>query len=64
MGYLCTDDHCPDRYIGTICRSGHRRKVFYGLMPAAAAYVFRPTEKYISQLIFKLTGVSKPVEKE
>ena len=37
---------------------------FYGLMPAAAAYVLRPTDKYIGKLIFKFTGVSQPAEKE
>jgi hypothetical protein len=37
---------------------------FYGLMPAAASYVFRPTDKFFSKLIFKLTGVSQPTEKE
>jgi hypothetical protein len=39
-------------------------KFFYGLMPAAASYVFRPTDKFFSKLIFKLTGVSQPTEKE
>ena len=42
----------------------NEERFFYGLMPAAAAYVFRPTDKYISKLIFKLTGVSQPTEKE
>ena len=31
---------------------------FYGLMPAAAAYVLRPMKKPFSKLIFKFTGVS------
>jgi len=35
---------------------------FYGLMPAAAAYVFRPMNKPFSKLIFKFTGVSHPTE--
>ena len=42
----------------------NEERFFYGLMPAAAAYVFRPTDKIFSKLIFKLTGVSQPVEKE
>ena len=42
----------------------NEERFFYGLMPAAAAYVFRPTDKFFSKLIFKLTGVSQPVEKE
>jgi len=32
---------------------------FYGLMPAAAAYVFRPINKPFNKLIFKFTGVSQ-----
>ena len=35
---------------------------FYGIMPAAAAYVFRPMNKPFSKLIFKFTGVSHPSE--
>ena len=38
----------------------NEEKFFYGLMPAAAAYVFRPTDRLLSKLIFKFTGVSKP----
>ena len=37
---------------------------FYGLMPAAAAYVFRPMDKPFSKLIFKFTGVSHPTEEK
>mgnify|MGYP001817338856 CR=1 FL=1 len=36
---------------------------FYSLMPAAAAYVLRPSEKLFERWIFKFTGVSPP-EKE
>jgi hypothetical protein len=39
-------------------------RFFFTIMPAAAAYVFRPTERYLSKLIFKFTGVSKPTENE
>ena len=42
----------------------NEERFFYGLMPAAAAYVFRPTDKFFSKLIFKFTGVSQPTEKE
>ena len=42
----------------------NEERFFYGLMPAAAAYVFRPMNKPFSKLIFKFTGVSHPtVEK-
>lgn len=39
-------------------------RFFYGLMPAAAAYVFRPMNKPFSKLIFRFTGVSPPTEDE
>ena len=39
-------------------------KFFYGLMFAAAAYVFRPMDKPFSKLIFKFTGVSHPTEEK
>ncbi len=42
----------------------NEERFFYGLMPAAAAYVLRPMNKPFSKLIFKFTGVSPPVEKE
>lgn len=38
----------------------NEERFFFTIMPAAAAYVFRPTEKYLGKLIFKFTGVSKP----
>ncbi len=42
----------------------NEERFFYGLMPAAAAYVFRPTERLLNKYIFKFTGVSPPTEKE
>ena len=42
----------------------NEEKFFYALMPAAAAYVLRPTDKFLSKLIFKFTGVSQPTEQE
>jgi hypothetical protein len=42
----------------------NEERFFYGLMPAAAAYVFRPMNKPFSKLIFKFTGVSHPTEKK
>ena len=42
----------------------NEEKFFYGLMPAAAAYVFRPMNKPFSKLIFKYTGVSHPTEEK
>jgi len=42
----------------------NEERFFYGLMPAAAAYVLRPMNKPFSKLIFKFTGVSLPTEKK
>ena len=42
----------------------NEERFFFAIMPAAAAYVFRPTESYMSKLILKFTGVSKPAENE
>ena len=42
----------------------NEERFFYGLMPAAAAYVFRPMDKPFSKLIFKFTGVSHPTEEK
>ena len=42
----------------------NEERFFFTIMPAAAAYVLRPTEKYMSKLILKYTGVSKPEENE
>ena len=38
----------------------NEERFFYSLMPAAAAYVFRPSDRVLSNLILKFTGVSKP----
>jgi hypothetical protein len=42
----------------------NEERFFFTIMPAAAAYVFRPTERYLGTLIFRFTGVSKPAESE
>ena len=42
----------------------NEERFFYGIMPAAAAYVFRPMNKPFSKLIFKFTGASPPDEKD
>ncbi len=43
----------------------NEERFFYSIMPAAAAYVFRPMNKPFSKLIFRFTGVSPPaVENE
>ncbi len=40
----------------------NEERFFYGLMPAAAAYVLRPMNKPFSKLIFKFTGISHPTD--
>ena len=42
----------------------NEERFFFAIMPAAAAYVFRPTNRYLGKLIFKFTGVSQPPENE
>jgi Kef-type K+ transport system membrane component KefB len=42
----------------------NEERFFFTIMPAAAAYVFRPTHRYLGKLIFKFTGVSQPSENE
>ena len=42
----------------------NEERFFFTIMPAAAAYVFRPTNRYFGKLIFKFTGVSQPSENE
>ena len=40
----------------------NEERFFYTIMPAAAAYVFRPMNKPFSNLIYKFTGVSYPAD--
>jgi len=42
----------------------NEERFFYGLMPLAASYVFRPTDRLLRKLIFKFTGVSRPTPTE
>jgi len=46
-----------------VAKDGEER-FFFTIMPAAAAYVLRPTNRYIGKLIYKFTGVSPPAESE
>ncbi len=40
----------------------NEERLFYGLMPAAAAYVMRPGDRLLNKLILKYTGVSPPAK--
>ena len=42
----------------------NEERFFFTIMPAAAAYVLRPTNRYLGKLIFRFTGVSSPTENE
>jgi hypothetical protein len=42
----------------------NEERFFYGLMPAAAAYVLRPMNKPFSKLIFKFTGATHSTERK
>jgi hypothetical protein len=42
----------------------NEERFFYSIMPAAAAYVFRPMNKPFSKLIYKFTGLSYPEDKQ
>jgi hypothetical protein len=42
----------------------NEERFFYGFMTVAGAYVLRPTEKHISNIIFKFTGVSRTTEQD
>ena len=42
----------------------NEEKFFFTIMPAAAAYVFRPTNRYLGKLVFRFTGVAPPSENE
>ena len=39
-------------------------RFFFTIMPAAAAYVFRPTNRYLGKLVSRFTGVTQSAEKE
>lgn len=40
----------------------NEERFFYTIMPAAAAYVLRPSQRLFEKWIFKFTGVSAPNE--
>ena len=42
--------------------SDNEERFFFGLMPLAAAYVLRPSEKVMAKYVLKFTGVSKPTD--
>ena len=44
----------------TLVASDAEERFFFTVMPAAAAYVFRPTDRLIGKLVLRLFGVEPP----
>ena len=44
----------------TLVASDTEERFFFTVMPAAAAYVFRPTDRFIGRIVFRLFGVERP----
>lgn len=42
----------------------NEERFFYTIMPLAASYVLRPTDKVLDKYILKFTGVSRPEKPE
>lgn len=42
--------------------SDNEERLFFSLMTAAAAYVFRPTDRTLNKYVLRLFGVSPPKE--
>ena len=48
----------------TLVAQDNEERIFYALMTAAAAYVFRPTDRVINKYVSKLFGVEPPVKSD
>ena len=46
----------------TLVASDTEERFFFTLMPVAAAYVFRPTDRFIGKMVLRLFGVEPPAE--
>ena len=44
----------------TLVASDTEERFFFTLMPVAAAYVFRPTDRFIGKMVLRLFGVESP----
>ena len=42
----------------------NEERFFYTIMPIAAAYVLRPTDKLMGKMILKFTGIAPPDKSE
>ena len=48
----------------TLVAQDNEERIFYALMTAAAAYVFRPTDRVINKYVSKLFSVEPPVKSD
>ncbi len=46
--------------MATLVASDTEERFFFTLMPLAAAYVFRPTDRFIGKIVLRLFGVEPP----
>jgi hypothetical protein len=44
----------------TLVASDTEERFFFTVMPVAAAYVFRPTDRFIGKVVLRLFGVEPP----
>ena len=44
----------------TLVASDTEERFFFTVMPVAAAYVFRPTDRFIGNVVLRLFGVEPP----
>ena len=42
----------------------NEERFFYSIMPAAAAYVLRPSERFKEKMVLKIFGVERPADSE
>jgi hypothetical protein len=49
-------------FLFTVVAQDNEEKFFYSLMTAAVSYVFRPTDKVINKVVFRLFGVEPSAE--
>lgn len=50
--------------LATFVAQDNEERLFYSLMTAAAAYVFRPSDKTIRKYVLRLFGVSPPAKSD
>ncbi|HHO59204.1 MAG TPA: hypothetical protein ENJ64_03100 [Thiotrichales bacterium] len=51
-------------FLATVVAQDNEERLFLSLMAAAAAYVFRPSERTIERYVLRLFGVSPPPKQD